>query len=150
MESVSKTLKSIRKTILPKSASRKSRRVRFSNSHSRSRSSSRSRSRSPSPKSSPTKSRRKLKPLRRSLSPEKKLRKAVEKVHGELTSVDDLVDKVGKLKIQSQKSFTRKMKTSPSSPIVLTVKNLDTGKTSNATVVKDLNSGKYELYNLSS
>lgn len=66
-----------------------------------------------------------------------------------MINMNELIDDVGRLEIMSKTAFSRKKKTSPTSPILLTVKNLDTGKKSTATVVKDLNTGKYELYQLS-
>lgn len=70
-------------------------------------------------------------------------------MHGQMINMNELIDDIGRLELMSKTTFSRKKKTSPTSPILLTVKNLDTGKKSTATVVKDLNTGKYELYQLS-
>jgi hypothetical protein len=141
MESVSKTFKNISKSILPKSIigkkSRKNRANKYSKSSQSSASKSRSRSRSKQTSSN-------------SSSPTRKFRKNVKQVNGNLINVNKLVKDVDTLHKQSQSVFRKqKRKNSPDSPIILTVKNLDTGKTANATVIKDLNTGKYELYNLS-
>jgi hypothetical protein len=65
---------------------------------------------------------------------------------------DTLAKEVDELHEKSKSAFTRKNKRnyskSPSSPIILTMKNLDTGKQTEASVKKNVNTGKYEFYEL--
>lgn len=141
MDSVSKTFKNIGKTILPKSIlSKKTRKVK-SNNYSKSSQSSASKSNSKSRHTSSNSS-----------SPTQKFRKTFKKFHNKYKknsiNVDHLVQSIDTLHSQAQSVFKEK-KNSPDSPLILTVKNLDTGKSANATVVKDLNTGKYKFYKLS-
>jgi hypothetical protein len=131
MDSFIKNFKDISASIMPKSnktrklrVSKKSKTSKKSNSSSRHRSSN-------------------------STSPTRKFKRTLSKVRGNLINVDDLAKQVDTLHTTSKQVFKKKKKSSPNSPIILTVKNLDTGKATNATVIKDLNTGKYELYKLS-
>lgn len=137
MESFRKTLKGLSASIVPKS--KKTRKLRFSK-----RSKSKSKSKSPSKHSNSRHT------SSRSGSQGSKFKKTLRRIHGDLIDIDDLAKKVDTLQYASKQTFSRKKrKTTPESPIILTVKNLDTGKATNATVIKDLNTGKYELYKLS-
>jgi len=66
-------------------------------------------------------------------------------------SVALLDQNIAELDTMAKQTFGKKSKTvrrsskTPSSPIMLTIKNLDTGKKQDATVVKNLNTGKYEF-----
>jgi hypothetical protein len=77
-----------------------------------------------------------------------RLNKSIKKIQKSLIDIDVLVKDVDRLQQQSKQNFSKK-KTKRTSPIIVTVRNLDTGNISNATVIKDLNTGKYELYKLS-
>lgn len=135
MESVSKTFKNLGKSILPKSVlDRKTRKVKFNKSSKSSASKSRSRSRNTSSNSSVT---------------TRQFKKQLRKIKANSINVDKLVKDVETLQSQSRSTFRKKKKSSPDSSLILTVKNLDTGKSANATVIKDLNTGKYEFYKLS-
>jgi len=102
-------------------------------------------------KSSSNESKKSLSSSKKSKSPTSKLRSSVRKIHKNMINIDNLVESVNELKGKSEQTFSKKHKRkSSNSPLVLTVKNLDTGKTSNATVVKNLDNGKYEFYKLSS
>jgi len=88
----------------------------------------------------------------------------IEKLHKKITkkqrdlgidqeSIMLLSKKVDSLEKQTRKTFTRKRiplrsKAKSKSPILLTLKNLDTGKEDKVTVAKNLNTGKYEFINL--
>ena len=87
-------------------------------------------------------------------SPErKKIIKSIKKEQQKFINVDALIEKVDTLDVISKNMFNKKQKLKPksksSSPIILTVKNLNNGKKSKATVFKDLDTGKYEFYQLS-
>lgn len=138
MESVSKTFKNLGKSIFPKSVVRtKTRKVKFNKSSQSSASKSRSKSRHTSSNS---------------FSPTLKFRKSFKKFHKKYQkdsiNVDHLVKTVDTLHSQAHSLFKKKKKATPDSPLILTVKNLDTGKTANATIIKDLDTGKYEFYKL--
>ena len=100
---------------------------------------------------------------KRSHSPDTKLRNVYQTItrkQKELgidhDSIVLLSKKVDNLEKSVHNAFTRKRKPlrnhrnshSPKSPILLTVKNLDTGKQDTATVVKNLDTGKYEFIHL--
>lgn len=68
-------------------------------------------------------------------------------------SINLLSKKVNSLERQAKQTFTRKRsplrrKPKSNSPIMLTIKNLDTGKQDKVTVAKNLNTGKYEFINI--
>lgn len=130
MDSFIKTFKDISTSIIPKS--NKTRKLRVSKKSTSKKSNSSSRHKSSN-----------------STSPTRKFKRTLSKVRGNLINVDELAKQVDTLHTTSKQVFKKKKKSSPNSPIILTVKNLDTGKATNATVIKDLNTGKYELYKLS-
>jgi len=86
---------------------------------------------------------------RSSASPASKLRRNVSKYQKGMVDVDSMIKNVDTLHLSSKSTFKKKSKRSPESPIILTVKNLDTGKTKKATVLKNLNTGEYQLHSLS-
>ena len=138
MESITQSFRKLTRKIYPKSKKPRSRSHKsFHSSHSRSHSHSHSRSHSRSSIHSPN-SRDK-----RELS--RKIKKAYKKL-----DVSNLAKEVDSLQTKTKLTFTKKnkRKSSPSSPIVLTIRNLDTGKKKEATVVKNLNTGKYDFYDL--
>lgn len=113
--------------------------------------------------SSPTKKSRTSSSKKMSHSPDTKLRNTYQTItrkQQELgidhDSIVLLSKKVDNLEKSVHNAFTRKRKPlrkhrnshSPKSPILLTVKNLDTGKQDTATVVKNLDTGKYEFIHL--
>lgn len=63
-------------------------------------------------------------------------------------SITELEDMKSLFKKPRKRVSSSKSKSQPSSPVVLTLKNLDTGKKEEATVVKNLNTGKYEFIGL--
>jgi hypothetical protein len=67
-----------------------------------------------------------------------------------IAKLDKSISELESMKTVFQKTKKRKSssKSQPSSPIVLTISNLDTGKKEEATVVKNLNTGKYEFIGL--
>lgn len=133
MESVRKSLKSVKQTIFPKKT-KKARKVKFSKNSKSSHNSTRS------------------KKSINSKSPTHKFKRSVKDIQGKLINIDDLIVKVDELDVFTKNAFKKKPKkipSNPNSPIILSVKNLDTGKVNEATVIKDLNTGKYELYKLS-
>ena len=133
MESITQSFKKLTRKIYPKSKKPRSRSHKSSRSHSHSRSNSHSRSSIHSPNSRD----------KRELS--RKIKKAYKKL-----DVSNLAKEVDSLQSKTKLTFTKKnkRKSSPSSPIVLTIRNLDTGKKKEATVVKNLNTGKYDFYDL--
>ena len=83
----------------------------------------------------------------------KKITKKQKELGIDQESINLLSKKVNSLEKQAKKTFTRKkspLRTKPKSksPILLTLKNLDTGKQDKVTVAKNLNTGKYEFINL--
>lgn len=133
MEGISRTFKMLQKSIQP-NITKKSRKVRFKH-NSRSHPSSKSKTRSRKSHSS--------------ASPVSKLRKNISKYQKSIVDVDSMIKNVDTLNLSTKSMFKKKTKQSPDSPIILTVKNLDTGKTKKATVLKNLNTGKYQLQSLS-
>ena len=75
----------------------------------------------------------------------KKIAKSYKKLN-----IDSLAKQVDSLHSQAKHTFTRKNKrktsSKQSSPIILTIRNLDTGEKKQASVVKNINNGKYEFY----
>lgn len=137
MESITQSFKKLTRKIYPKSKKPRSRSHKSSRSNSRSRSNSHSHSRSRSSIHSPNSH------GKRELS--RKIKKAYKKL-----DISNLAKEVDSLQSKTKLTFTKKnkRKSSPSSPIVLTIRNLDTGKKKEATVVKNLNTGKYDFYDL--
>jgi hypothetical protein len=133
MESITQSFKKLTRKIYPKSKKSRSRSHKSSRSNSNSRSRSHSRSSIHSPNSTG----------KRELS--RKIKKAYKKL-----DISNLAKEVDSLQSKTKLTFTKKnkRKSSPSSPIVLTIRNLDTGKKKEATVVKNLNTGKYDFYDL--
>jgi hypothetical protein len=68
--------------------------------------------------------------------------KSIAKLDKSISELESMKTVFTKTKKNSPK------KSQPSSPIVLTISNLDTGKKEEATVVKNLNTGKYEFIGL--
>jgi hypothetical protein len=92
-------------------------------------------------------------------SPESKLKTVRKNIgkHFRKTGVDKKSIKMLNKKIEDLEGmklvFTKTKKNSPkkspqSSPVILTIKNLDTGKKEEATVIKNLDTGKYEFIGL--
>ena len=136
MDSVVKSVKSFTRKIYrkPKKSHRKKRpHLRSSSGSSHSNSSKKSSLRSPKSPGSIE---------RRELS--RKIAKSYKKLN-----IDTLAKQVDTLHSQTKNAFTRKNKrktpSSPSSPIILTIRNLDTGKQKEASVVKNLDNGQYEF-----
>jgi hypothetical protein len=91
-----------------------------------------------------------------------KVHKNIKKKYKDLgideKSINMLSKRVDDLQTVSKNVFTKKRIIAPKSktrsnsrnksPILLTVTNLDTGKKDQATVVKNLNTGKYEFVNV--
>lgn len=142
MEGLTQSIKSFTKKLYPKRGKKsvKRRSHSHSKSHSKSNSASHSRSKSHSRMSSPNTDKDKRELSRKIIKSYKKL------------NFDTLAKEVDELHGKSKSVFTRKNKRnyskSPSSPIILTMKNLDTGKQTEATVKKNANTGKYEFYEL--
>jgi hypothetical protein len=136
MEGLTQSIKSFTKKLYPKRGKKSVKR----RSHSKSNSASHSRSKSHSRMSSPNSDKDKRELSRKIIKSYKKL------------NFDTLAKEVDELHGKSKSAFTRKNKRnyskSPSSPIILTMKNLDTGKQTEATVKKNVNTGKYEFYEL--
>ena len=83
---------------------------------------------------------------------EKKYKKTLRKLGIDKKSVANLAKQIDELTEVSNATFkkTRKLRSpSPNSPLILTIKNLNTGKKVQATVIKDLNKKKYEFLELS-
>ena len=76
-----------------------------------------------------------------------KLNKTIKKVHNKLINIDKLVESVDDLHKTKNRLFKNKasQKKSNSPNIMLQIRNLDNGKEINATVIKDLNTGKYDF-----
>jgi hypothetical protein len=73
--------------------------------------------------------------------------KSIAQLDKSITELDDMKSVFTKSR-KRVTSSSSKSKSQPSSPVVLTLKNLDTGKKEEATVVKNLNTGKYEFIGL--
>ena len=89
-------------------------------------------------------------PTRRITRANKSITKKYKKLGIDEDSVNMLAKKVNSLDKSTKLAFTRTKKKgrSPSSPLVITVKNVDTGKKQEATIVKNLDTGKYEFLNI--
>jgi hypothetical protein len=139
MDNIGKTFKNIKKGLFPKKT-RKTLRNKLPHNKSSSNSIKLPASKLSASKLSASKKKYSPKTLR--------LNKSIKKIQKSLIDIDVLVKDVDRLQQQSKQNFSKK-KTKRTSPIIVTVRNLDTGNISNATVIKDLNTGKYELYKLS-
>lgn len=83
---------------------------------------------------------------------EKKYKKTLRKLGIDKKSVANLAKQIDELAEVSNTTFkkTRKLRSpSPSSPLILTIKNLNTGRKVQATVIKDIDKKKYEFLELS-
>ncbi len=88
-------------------------------------------------------------PMRRITAANKNITKRYKKLGIDDRSVSMLAKKVNSLDKATKSTFARTKKNrSPSSPLVITVKNIDTGKKQEATIVKNLDTGKYEFLNI--
>ena len=141
----------ITKSMIPKSLrnGRKSPKKRLANlrSHTRSHKSSHKSSASKSDSGSYE---RKISgsPMSKLKTINKNITKKYKKLGIDEQSVDILAKKVNSLDRMTKTTFAKTKKKKTNSPLVLTVKNLDTGKKQEATIVKNLNTGKYEFFNL--
>lgn len=76
------------------------------------------------------------------------LRRRFKKTLGKQVDIENLSKQVEDVSVAAKQTFqkTRKSKRSPTSPIVATIRNLNTGKAVEAVVVKNLDTGKYEFF----
>jgi len=81
----------------------------------------------------------------------KNISKKYKKIGFDKKTINELsrkIDDLDTLKTLAFKKRPATVKSKSKSPIILTIRNLDTGKKEEATVVKNLNTGKYEFIGL--